>query len=141
MNYLKIIFTFSSQNKSCSKAKTLQLCFRLHSQIPNRFWNTTQTIYRFLNKSILGNLVQKSISQFLWLQKNHKITLKYSNTHFNLIWIFHNFWNKHNIFSISNSPEIKHIKSHFEWMTCLCDAMLDEDAYEWFDETKCMLNT
>jgi len=44
-----------------------------------------KTSYRFLNKSILGNLVQKSISQFLWLQKYHKITLKYSSTHFNLI--------------------------------------------------------
>jgi len=36
LDYLKITFTFFSQNKSCSKTKTLQLCFNKQGQIPNR---------------------------------------------------------------------------------------------------------
>jgi len=33
---LKITFTLSSQKQSCSKTKTLQLCFNKQDQIPNR---------------------------------------------------------------------------------------------------------
>jgi len=79
------------------------------------FESQIKTSSRVLNKFILGIFGINSISQIPWLQKLHKITLEPFNAQFNLIWIFHNFISKHNIFNIFNSPEIKHIKSHLNY--------------------------